>query len=223
MLVDPSRIPAITIFEAPTFPDERGFLLQSWVKSQLAARGLPNDFTQAIQTCSRRGVMRGMHFQWDPPMGKLVRCIAGAILDVVVDVRLGSPTLGDHVAVELRGRNYKIIWVPPGFAHATFALEEDSIVLYECTAEHGPGREGGITRVELPVALEAERRGVPATERPVPLPPITLELLPRQRGQTMQAEQEFHHGVLRQSRRETVGHGCAAADCLISGGSCSGH
>ena len=144
MLVDPSRIPAIKIFEAPAFPDERGFLLQSWVASDLAARGLPREFKQAIQTCSRRGVMRGLHFQWDPPMGKLVRCIVGAILDVVVDVRVGSPTLGDHVAVELGGRNHRIIWVPPGFAHGTFALEEGSIVLYECTAEHGPGREGGI-------------------------------------------------------------------------------
>jgi len=144
MLVDSSRIPAVRIFEAPVFPDERGFLLQSWVATDLAARGLPREFKQAIQTCSRRGVMRGLHFQWDPPMGKLVRCIAGAILDVVVDVRVGSPTLGHHVAVELRGRNHKIIWVPPGFAHGTFALEEDSIVLYECTAEHGPGREGGI-------------------------------------------------------------------------------
>src|SRR5439155_707633 len=130
MLVDPSRIPAVNIFEAPTFPDERGVLLQSWIGSNLAARGIPHEFKQAIQTCSRRGVMRGLHFQWDPPMGKLVRCITGAILDIV--------------AVELTGRNYKVIWVPPGFAHGTFALEEGSIVLYECTAEHGPGREGGI-------------------------------------------------------------------------------
>src|SRR2546430_7485193 len=127
MLVDPSRIPAIAIFEAPTFPDERGFLLQSWVKSQLAARGIPNDFKQAIQTCSRRGVMRGVHFQWDPPMGKLVRCITGAILDVVVDVRLGSPTLGDHVAVSLPRRNYTIIWVPTRVAHPTLPLDGGTI------------------------------------------------------------------------------------------------
>ena len=79
MLVDPSRIPAVNIFEAPTFPDERGVLLQSWIGSNLAARGIPHEFKQAIQTCSRRGVMRGLHFQWDPPMGKLVRCITGAL------------------------------------------------------------------------------------------------------------------------------------------------
>ena len=144
MLVDPSRIPALAILTAKTFPDDRGVLLQAWVKEDLEAAGIPADFKQAIQTRSRRGVLRGIHFQWDPPMGKLVRCIQGAILDVAVDVRHGSPTLGDHVGVELTGGNHRVIWVPPGFAHATFALEEDSIVFYECTAEHGPGREGGI-------------------------------------------------------------------------------
>jgi dTDP-4-dehydrorhamnose 3,5-epimerase len=144
MLVDVTRIPALKVVTAKSFPDERGFLVQSWVKQDLAAAGIPTDFKQAIQTCSKRGVVRGLHFQWDPPMGKYVRCIQGAILDVVVDVRHGSPTLGDHVAVELTGRNHQVIWVPPGFAHGTFAVEENSIVLYECTGEHGPGREGGI-------------------------------------------------------------------------------
>ena len=144
MLVDPSRIPAVNIFEAPTFPDERGVLLQSWIGSNLAARGIPHEFKQAIQTVSKRGVVRGLHFQWDPAMGKLVRCLHGGIIDVVVDIRPRSPTFGNHAAIELTWRNHRIIWVPPGFAHGTFALEDDTIVLYECTAEHGPGREGGI-------------------------------------------------------------------------------
>jgi dTDP-4-dehydrorhamnose 3,5-epimerase len=138
------RIEAVKLFSARTFLDERGFLLQSWVRGDLLERGIPCDFKQAIQTQSRKGVVRGLHFQWEPPMGKLVRCIHGAILDVVVDVRHGSPTLGEHVAAELSGRNHQVIWVPPGFAHATFALEDDSIVLYECTGEHGAGKEGGI-------------------------------------------------------------------------------
>jgi dTDP-4-dehydrorhamnose 3,5-epimerase len=144
MLVDANQIPAVRITTAKSFSDERGFLLQSWVKQDLDALGIPSGFKQAIQTYSKRGVVRGLHFQWDPPMGKLVRCIYGAIIDVVVDVRHGSPTLGDHLAVELTGRNHKVIWVPPGFAHGTIALEDDSIVLYECSSEHGPGREGGI-------------------------------------------------------------------------------
>jgi dTDP-4-dehydrorhamnose 3,5-epimerase len=140
----PEQMPGIKVLTAKRFPDERGYLVQSWVKADVEAEGIPSTFKQAIQTVSRRGVLRGLHFQWDPPMGKYVRCLHGAILDVVVDVRHGSPTLGKHVAVELSERNHQVIWVPPGFAHGTFALEEGSIVLYECTSEHGPGREGGI-------------------------------------------------------------------------------
>ncbi len=141
---DPNQLPGIKTLVAKSFPDERGLLLQSWVKHDLDAEGIPSQFQQAIQTCSKRGVLRGLHFQWAPPMGKYVRCIHGAILDVVVDVRHGSPTIGDHAAVELTDKNHQVIWVPPGFAHGTFALESDSIVLYECTAPHGVGGEGGI-------------------------------------------------------------------------------
>ena len=143
MQVEPTSIPDVKVVVAKTFPDERGFLLQSWVAADLQALGIPSDFKQAIQTVSRKGVVRGLHFQWDPPMGKFVRCIHGGILDVVVDVRHGSPTHGKHVAVELTGKNHRIIWVPPGFAHGTFALEEGSIVLYECTSAHS-ANEGGI-------------------------------------------------------------------------------
>ena len=144
VLRDPEQLSGLVVMTAPTFPDERGYLLQSWMRQSLESAGIPTRFEQAIQTVSKRGVMRGLHFQWDPPMGKLVRCIHGAVLDVVVDVRHGSPTLGDHAAIELRGDNYRILWVPPGFAHSTFATEDDTIVLYECSSQHGPGNEGGI-------------------------------------------------------------------------------
>jgi dTDP-4-dehydrorhamnose 3,5-epimerase len=144
MLRDASQLPGLQVLTAKHFVDERGYLLQSWVKQDLEAAGIPSTFKQAIQTYSSKGVVRGLHFQWAPPMGKFVRCIHGAIIDVVVDVRHGSPTLGDHAAVELTDRNHRIIWVPPGFAHGTFALADDTIVLYECTSEHGVGGEGGI-------------------------------------------------------------------------------
>jgi dTDP-4-dehydrorhamnose 3,5-epimerase len=134
----------IKVLTAKQFADERGYLVQSWVKADVEAEGIPSTFRQAIQTVSRKGVVRGLHFQWDPPMGKYVRCLHGSILDVVVDVRHGSPTLGKHTSVELSEKNHRVIWVPPGFAHGTFALEEGSIVLYECSSEHGLGREGGI-------------------------------------------------------------------------------
>jgi dTDP-4-dehydrorhamnose 3,5-epimerase len=164
MFREPSKLPGIKVVTAKHFPDERGFLLQSWVADDLKAEGIPSEFKQAIQTYSKRGVVRGLHFQWAPPMGKYVRCIRGAIIDVVVDVRHGSPTLGDHTAVELTGRNHQVIWVPPGFAHGTFALEDDTIVLYECSSAHGVGGEGGILWNDPELAIDWPK-----------LPPIVSE------------------------------------------------
>ena len=164
-----NELPGIQVVEAKHFHDERGFLLQSWVKADLDAAGIPSDFHQAIQTHSKRGVLRGLHFQWAPPMGKYVRCVHGAIIDVVVDVRHGSPTQGEHAAVELSDRNHRVIWVPPGFAHGTFALADDTIVLYECSGPHGSGEGGirwddpalGIAWPELPPIVSAKDRVAP--------------------------------------------------------------
>ena len=164
MRVEPEELSPVKVIVAKTFLDERGFLLQSWVRADLHAAGLPADFRQAIQTVSKRGVVRGLHFQWDPAMGKLVRCLHGGIIDVVVDIRPRSPTFGNHAAIELTWRNHRIIWVPPGFAHGTFALEDDTIVLYECTAEHAPGHEGGIRWDDPALGIEWPR-----------LPPIVSE------------------------------------------------
>ena len=152
-----NQLSGLQVVTAKHFPDERGYLLQSWVRAELEAAGIPADFHQAIQTYSKRGVVRGLHFQWAPPMGKYVRCIHGAIVDVVVDVRHGSPTRGDHAAVELTDRNHQVIWVPPGFAHGTYALADDTIVLYECTAPHGVGGEGGIRWNDPALGIEWPR------------------------------------------------------------------
>ncbi len=134
----------IQIFEVRSFPDDRGYLLQSYVRSDLLSRGIPAGFCQAIQSKSHRGVVRGLHFQWEPPQGKLIRCVSGVIFDVLVDIRPFSATLGEHVTVELSEENRKAVWAPPGFAHGFMALAQDSIVLYECTAEWAPHAEGGI-------------------------------------------------------------------------------
>ncbi len=144
MLRQIDQIDGIQIFVAKIFIDPRGSLLQSYVQSDLRSRAIPGEFRQAIQSTSRRGAVRGLHFQWNPPQGKLIRCVRGAIYDVVVDLRHGSPTCGDHARAELTGENRKMLWVPPGFAHGFMALEDESIVLYECTAEWNPSGEGGI-------------------------------------------------------------------------------
>jgi dTDP-4-dehydrorhamnose 3,5-epimerase len=144
MLRPVDQIPGLKAFQARAFPDERGVLLQAFVGSDLAARGIPGEFRQAIQSRSHRGVIRGLHFQWDPPQGKLVRCVSGRIFDVVVDIRHGSPTLGDHACLELTAENNKVLWVPAGFAHGFMTLEADSVMLYFCTEEWNPAGEGGI-------------------------------------------------------------------------------
>ncbi len=138
------EIRGLQLFPAASFPDDRGVLIQAFVRSRLEARGVPGDFKQAIQSRSHRGVLRGLHFQWRPPQGKLVRCLSGSIYDVAVDLRLGSPSCGDHAAVELSDRNNLVLWVPPGFAHGFLALEEDSELLYFCTEEWNPDGEAGL-------------------------------------------------------------------------------
>jgi dTDP-4-dehydrorhamnose 3,5-epimerase len=137
-------IDGLQLFEAECFPDERGYLLQSYVRSALERRGIPAEFRQAIQSESKRGTVRGLHFQWNPPQGKLIRCVSGRIFDIAVDIRRGSPTLSDYVAVEMSRENRLVFWLPPGFAHGFMALEDGTIVLYECTEEWNPAGEGGI-------------------------------------------------------------------------------
>ncbi len=144
MLRPIEEVKGLQCFAAKSYPDERGFLLQSFVRSELESRGIQADFRQAIQSKSKKGVVRGLHFQWDPPQGKLIRCVSGSILDVALDIRHGSPTRGDHVILEMSERNNAIFWLPPGFAHGFMSLEDETVVLYECTAEWAPSGEGGI-------------------------------------------------------------------------------
>jgi dTDP-4-dehydrorhamnose 3,5-epimerase len=142
------------VFPTRRFLDERGFVLQSYTQSSLNAQGIFAEFKQALQSQSKRGVVRGLHFQWDPPQGKLVRCVSGAVLDVVVDIRHGSPTLGEHAAVELSAVNALVLWAPPGFAHGFMALADDSLVFYECTEEWAPAGEGGILWSDPALGIE---------------------------------------------------------------------
>ncbi len=151
---DITELSGLKAFPAHRFPDERGFMLQSYKLSDLRSQGIVADFRQALQSKSRIGVVRGLHFQWDPPQGKLIRCAHGAVLDVVVDIRHGSPTLGDHAALELSSGNAMVLWVPPGFAHGFMALADDTLVFYECTAEWAPAGEGGILWSDPALGIE---------------------------------------------------------------------
>lgn len=126
--------------------DHRGFFSETYRNDVLAAHGVQTTFVQDNHVYSaERGVLRGLHFQIPPrAQGKLVRCIRGAILDVVVDVRKESPTWSQHVSVELSAANWKQLWVPPGFAHGYVTLEENCEVIYKVTDYWAPDCERGI-------------------------------------------------------------------------------
>jgi dTDP-4-dehydrorhamnose 3,5-epimerase len=124
--------------------DSRGFFMETFRADRFRELGLPTEFVQDNHSRSARGVMRGLHFQWDPPMGKLMRVTSGAAFVVAADIRKGSPTLGQWFGLELSAENKKQMWAPYGFARGFCALTDGCEVQYKCTGVYNPACEGGI-------------------------------------------------------------------------------
>ena len=145
-------VPEIKVIRFGRFRDERGYFTEPYRRSDVDAirteflAGL--SFPQVNESCSRAGVVRGLHFQWNPFMGKLVRTISGRMVDLVLDIRLDSPTLGKIVAYDMPASREadcsEWIWVPPGFAHGNLFTEE-TIIEYFCTGEYSPGNEAAVS------------------------------------------------------------------------------
>ncbi|HID42068.1 MAG TPA: dTDP-4-dehydrorhamnose 3,5-epimerase [Pyrodictium sp.] len=136
------EIPDVILIEPVVFPDERGLFKEIYKRTDFLANGVPYDFVQANVSVSRRGVVRGLHYQLRPSeQGKLVTVLRGRIVDVAVDIRRRSPWFGKYVAVELSEDNHRLLWIPPGFAHGFQALEDDTLVLYLVTKEYNPKYE----------------------------------------------------------------------------------
>lgn len=136
---------AVKVLRPRSFADVRGYFMESWRDDTLAeVLGMDLPFVQDNESLSARGVLRGLHYQWDPPQGKLVRCARGKVLDVAVDLRRSSPTLGQAEAIELSAENRLQIWIPPGFAHGFLSLSDESLVLYKCTARWSAAGESGL-------------------------------------------------------------------------------
>jgi dTDP-4-dehydrorhamnose 3,5-epimerase len=139
-----TEIPDVKIIEPRSFPDDRGYFLESFKKSDFQAMGIDRDFKQDNHSFSIAGTLRGLHFQKPPyAQGKLMRTVRGKIMDVAVDVRTGSPTYGKYVSRELSEENHRILWVPEGFAHGFLAIT-DAIVLYKATSEYNKPSEEGL-------------------------------------------------------------------------------
>jgi dTDP-4-dehydrorhamnose 3,5-epimerase len=129
----PFVLPGLLIVEGSTFPDERGYFMESFRAADLDGK-LHGGFVQDNLSRSRRGVVRGLHYQKNPSaIGKLVRCVRGRIYDVAVDIRVGSPTYSKYAAIELGDEGNKMLWIPPGFAHGFYTLSEEADVHYKVT------------------------------------------------------------------------------------------
>ena len=147
------EIPEIKVIRFARFRDERGYFTEHFRRSDLQTNPLTPfmqgvEFVQANESFSRAGTVRGLHFQWDPYMGKLVRTLYGHMVDLVLDIRRGSPTLGKAIAYDMPSRESEDsdewIWVPPGFAHGNVFLK-DTTIEYLCSGEYSPGNEAGIS------------------------------------------------------------------------------
>lgn len=145
MNVIETKIPGVVIIEPRLFPDARGYFFESFSKREFEEKVGKIDFVQDNESKSSYGVLRGLHFQKPPyAQSKLVRVVKGAVLDVAVDIRKGSPTFGQHVAVELTEDNHRQFFIPRGFAHGFAVLTDEVIFQYKCDNFYAPASEGAI-------------------------------------------------------------------------------
>ena len=145
MKVIETKIPGLLIIEPRVFRDERGYFFESYSQRDFEAQVGDVHFVQDNESMSTRGVIRGLHFQRPPfTQTKLVRVVSGTVLDIAVDIRKGSPTYGQHVAVELSGEKQRQFFIPKGFAHGFAVLSDTAVFQYKCDEFYHPEADGGI-------------------------------------------------------------------------------
>jgi dTDP-4-dehydrorhamnose 3,5-epimerase len=150
-----TALKGVYVIEPKVFGDERGFFFESFNRRAFAeAVGTDLEFVQDNHSRSRRGVLRGLHYQIQQPQGKLVRVVAGDVLDVAVDVRRSSPLFGRAVAVRLSAANHRQLWVPPGFAHGFVVLSESADFLYKTTDYYAPQHERSVRWNDPALAID---------------------------------------------------------------------
>jgi dTDP-4-dehydrorhamnose 3,5-epimerase len=154
-LVTKTSLEGVCVVEIKYFRDERGFFIENYHERDFAQAGLGEKFVQDNHSRSSAKVLRGLHYQdMTAPMGKLIRCTEGAIFDVAVDLRVGSPTLGKWFGIELSSQNMKQVFVPPGFAHGFVTLSDWAEVQYKCTGFYTPSSEGTLAWNDADIAVE---------------------------------------------------------------------
>tara|TARA_Y100000310_G_C20575070_1_gene760004 strand:- start:451 stop:1122 length:672 start_codon:yes stop_codon:yes gene_type:complete len=147
--IEPGPLKGLYIATPHVFSDDRGCFFESYNEQNYVVAGLENSgaaavFMQDNLSLSAKNVIRGLHYQWDPPMGKFIQAVKGSLMDVVVDIRSDSETYGKHFIIELNDRNRKQLFAPPGFAHGFRSLEDGTIAHYKCTNHYNGEKESGI-------------------------------------------------------------------------------
>ncbi len=152
--IDSIHLGAVVTLQPEFFGDHRGFFLESFRMDQMAELGLPSNFVQDNHSGSVKGVTRGLHFQWDPPMSKLMRVTVGEAFLVAVDIRKGSPTLGQWYGEIISAKNKKQIWAPAGFARGFTVLSDWAEIQYKVTGLYNPNAESGILWNDPEIGIE---------------------------------------------------------------------
>lgn len=155
----------VVVLVPDIFRDDRGFFMETFREDRFKAIGLPTHFVQDNHSRSVRGVVRGLHFQWDPPMGKLMRVSLGSAFLVAVDIRKGSPTLGKWVGVEASVENRRQVWAPAGFARGFCVLSDVAEIQYKCTGIYNSKGESGIRWDDPEIGIEWPMRDVALSEK----------------------------------------------------------
>lgn len=178
MNVRPTRLPDVMIIEPKLFTDVRGGFFESWQEGRYREAGITLKFEQDSVSRSRRGVIRGLHFQHPGDQGKLVSVVSGAAFDVAVDIRRGSPTFGQWVGEELSAANRHQQWIPPGYAHGFQALADDTVMLYKVTDIYRPDVERSIHYADPSIAIAWPLGHAIVSPRDAAAPPLAA--LPRE-------------------------------------------
>jgi len=154
MKVTATDLPGCLVLEPKVFGDERGFFYESFNRDTFAAHGLQPQFVQGNVSSSQHGVLRGLHYQWPRPQGKLVSVLEGEVWDVAVDVRRGSPDFGRWTAVVLSADDRRHFWIPEGFAHGFVTLSERALFTYLCTDTYDAAADAGIAWNDAQLAID---------------------------------------------------------------------
>ncbi len=173
-----SSLPGVLFFEPQVFGDARGFFTTTYHAREFADLGVNCEFVQDNHSMSSKGTLRGLHYQLQNPQAKLCRVVRGAVLDVAVDIRVGSPNFGKYVSVELSAENKRQIFVPRGFAHGFVVLSDEAEFLYKCDNFYTPGDEYGVAWHDPQIGIEWNLSGEPQLSGKDAIAPLLKDIAP---------------------------------------------